>query len=73
ALRHYPIKDDGDIVLFLVEVISYPLIVGEFLLNCWADSASAFRKASGPDVLKGRKDRLCPKSQSSALNRLLFC
>ncbi|CAG7728837.1 unnamed protein product, partial [Allacma fusca] len=72
ALRHYPIKDDGDIVLFLVEIISYPLIVGEFLLNCWADSASAFRKASGPDVLKGRKDRLCPKSQSSTLNRLLF-
>ncbi|CAG7727611.1 unnamed protein product, partial [Allacma fusca] len=60
ALRTYSTaKDDSDQVLLLVEIISYPLIVAQFLLNCWADF--------GEDFQKPISDKSKPQSRASTL------
>ncbi|CAG7727098.1 unnamed protein product, partial [Allacma fusca] len=63
ALRTYfSVKDDSDEVLLLVEIISYPLIVAQFLLNCWADSGTDFQNPlidkSKPQTLRALPDML---------------
>ncbi|CAG7833093.1 unnamed protein product [Allacma fusca] len=52
---------------FIVHMIYYPLIVGQFLINCWADMRPEFEQ--NPTKLK---DRPCPEVGSSYLNRVLF-
>ncbi|CAG7836371.1 unnamed protein product [Allacma fusca] len=70
ALLNYSlINNDDDLIFFLVEAISYPLVVAQFLLHCWADSAEEVDESSYDP--KRQDDKSCPESRSSALSQLL--
>ncbi|CAG7823418.1 unnamed protein product, partial [Allacma fusca] len=64
AVRNYS-SDGADAIGYVYTIISYPFIVGQFLLNCWSDTTND--EDCDP---KRREDRTCPQKASSSLNRL---
>ncbi|CAG7830574.1 unnamed protein product, partial [Allacma fusca] len=52
---------------FVIHVIYYPLIVGQLLINCWADLPPEYEQNP-----RNLKEKPCPEKGSSYLNRILF-
>ncbi|ODM88268.1 Multidrug resistance-associated protein 1 [Orchesella cincta] len=53
--------------VFIMEVIYFPLVLGQLILHSWADVAPAYQLES-----EGPSKKACPEYTSSFLNRILF-
>ncbi|CAG7836473.1 unnamed protein product [Allacma fusca] len=67
VIRQRDVETPGGSLPFVINLIYYPLIVGQLLINCWADLRPEYEQ--NPRILK---DRPCPEKDSSYLNRILF-
>ncbi|ODM94820.1 Multidrug resistance-associated protein 1, partial [Orchesella cincta] len=59
---------ETDPLVFIGEVVYFPLVVGQFILHCWADIAPIYQNEYDPKT----KMKITPECSASFLSKLFF-